>query len=121
MTSLSEEVQVRCSFDGCDASIVDRVVLALVDQMCAEVDIDIALLDALEFPLGECLVALHEFDVRSVTVRLDGQILHTEIELAHPLPDGGLQLGESTDVVESFFEVRPSSDTASVSLVGRLG
>lgn len=111
----------RCSFDGCSESIISRVVLALVDQLCADADVDIALLDALEFPLGETLSALHGYGVVAVDVRIAANDLQVEIQLATAVPEPDAMLGDAAEAVRSFFDVRAAHDASHVSIVGTLG
>ncbi len=113
--------RASCRFDRCSESIISRVVLALVDQLCADADIDITLLDALDYPLGETLAALHEFDVLGVTVGVSGGELHVDIELSRAVSNPFDLLGDATASVASFFDIRSSADSSIVALVGDLG
>ena len=117
----SDRSKATCKFNRCSESIVGRVVMALVDQLCADADIDIALLDALEYPLGESVAALHRFEIRSATVHVESDELTVDIELAEPVPAVEVLLGDAGVVVESFFEVRRTADALGVALIGSWG
>lgn len=110
-----------CSFDGCSTSIIERVVMAAVDQLCAHADISVELLDALEFPLGEALGAVAEFGVVRVGIEVDAGRLAVTIELRTMSHDPSAVLGDAAGVVSSFFEVRPLTGSTGLSLSGELG
>lgn len=111
---------VRCRFDGCDASIVSRVVMAAVDQLAATADADIALLDALDYPLGETLAALDPNGVNAVDVEVVDDRLQLAVHLAQPPPESELPLGDAKGVIESFFDIEYPIGRSTVSIHGSL-
>lgn len=119
--TVSGQSTASCSFEDCSSSMIARVVTALVDQLCADADIDIALLDALDYPLGETLSALHRFGVAGATVTVSLDELYVEIELSNAVSDAVEFLGTVDAVVGSFFDVMTADEAARVTLVGNLG
>ncbi|MGA9277028.1 hypothetical protein [Ilumatobacter sp.] len=114
---------VRCDFDGCDSSMIFRVLLAVVDQLCADGDVDLAALESLDIPLEDCIDALHHRGVQAAVVTSRGNLLVIELRLetGAGLADDGASLGDVSEIVESFFDVTISKDPASVRLAARLG
>lgn len=97
---------VRCDFDGCDSSMMFRVVLAVVDQLGADADIDLAVLESLDVPLEDCISALTPRGVEAASVRMGDESLTIEMWLV--AVDDILDtapLGDVTELVESFFDV----------------
>ena len=109
---------VRCRFDDCDRITLFRVVMATVDQLCASTNISLALLESLEVPLGEALVALHPFGVDSVLVSVEEGSLHLTIELRDPTGPERSTLFDDDSLIEAFFEV--GGGPSDVELVGSL-
>ena len=109
-----------CSFESCEPSIVERVVVAAVDQLCAQSDIDIALLEALEHPLGESLAALSAFEITRVDIEVDAMVLRVTVHVESDVPEPGVALGDAAVDVESFFEVRSIDDGRGLTLSGSL-
>lgn len=113
---------VRCEFDRCSSSIVYRVVLAVVDQLGAEADADLARLEALDVPLEDSVVALsvREIESAAVTLRADRLVIDLHLRFGDGLMDTA-PLGEVTEIVESFFDVETTDVPPRVRLSARLG
>ncbi|WP_040495053.1 hypothetical protein [Ilumatobacter nonamiensis] len=113
---------VRCDFDGCESSMMFRVVLAVVDQLGAEADLDLAILESLDVPLEDCIAALSPRQIEEVTVRMDGEVLDVELRLqdAEGILDAA-PLGEVTELVESFFDVTFAEQAPHVHLSASVG
>lgn len=107
-------------FERCDVSLVSRAVMAAVDQVVAEEDVEIALLEALDYPLGETFEALGSSGIETVDLAIGGGVIRVVVGLATPVSDVGRVLGEHLDVVSSFFEVTAKSEPACVELSGSL-
>jgi len=111
---------VICRFDDCSESIVQRVVLATVDQMCGEADVSVDFLTAIEYPLEESISAVAPFGITEIRVSLDERRLVVSITATDPMPSAGPPLGDSNDVITSFFEIHTSEQTNVVKLSGPL-
>lgn len=101
--------------------MIERVVMAAVEQLCAHADVTVELLDALEYPLGETLSAVAELGVAGVDVEVDDGRLILAIRLRTILHEPLTALGESADLVTAFFEVGALDGSAGLSLAGTLG
>ena len=112
--------RVSCTFESCEPSVVERVVGAAVDQLCAENDIDIALLDALEHPLGESLSALAPFGIARVDIEVTSSTLRLDVHLESDIADPVASLGDTAEVVLSFFDLKPLDRSREISLLGSL-
>ena len=113
-------LSVSCDFRNCDTSIVGRVLVATVDQLCADGDVAIDVLESIEFPLLEMVDALHEHVVSSVVVTFDGDRLGIRCRVDRPVVDAVDLLGASDDVIGSFFDVAVPDDPYTVVLTGSL-
>lgn len=97
--------------------------MAVVDQLSLRCDANIAILDALDFPLGESIEAFHHYGIESAHVRFDGSDLVVALSLSSRVADPIDLLGDSADVVSSFFAVGVAdntSDATTVVLTGSL-
>lgn len=114
---------VHCRFNGCAPSIVTRIVMAAVDQLAAEVDVDIVLLDALDYPLGEIFDSLDSHGIERVDASIvDGRLslviwLETRTDDVLASLD---EFGDFSDIVDSFFDVAATTDPPRVELTGML-
>ena len=111
---------IRFAFEHCDPSLISRAVMAAVDQVAAEEDVDIALLEALDYPLGETFEALRSYGIESVDIAIGEGVIRLIVGLATPVSDVHHILGENIDVVSSFFEVTARPAPACVELSGSL-
>lgn len=111
-------LEAACSFEDCSASIIERVVIATVDQLCAHTDIAIDLLDALEYPLGESVMAASAYGISRIAVQIVEGRLDVELHLQTTVPDARAALGDSVDVVTSFFDVHLLDGSAGLLLTG---
>lgn len=113
---------VRCDFDACGTSMVFRVVMAVVDQLCADADTDLQILEALDVPLEDALDALAPRGIEFAAVALNDDVLVIDVGLSvgDHLMDTSL-FGESSEMVESFFDVRGSDAPPRVRLTAMLG
>lgn len=113
---------VRCDFDACDTSMMLRVVMAVVDQLCADADTDLQMLESLDVPLEDAIDALSSRQIESATVALrDGSlVIEFGLRTGDHLMDTSL-FGESSELVESFFDVRGSDDPPRVRLTAMFG
>lgn len=118
--AVTEVTSVGFVFEQCDVSLISRAVMAAVDQVAAEEDVEIALLDALDYPLGETFEALRSYGIEAVDVEIGGGVIRLVVGLASPVPDVVWVLGENFDVVSSFFEVTAKSEPACIELSGSL-
>lgn len=113
---------VRFTFGTEDPSLVVRAVVAAIDQLCAQAEVDIALLESLELPIGETVVALVHRPIVAAGVGVADGRLAIDLEVAstasEPWPDGFL--GESGDLVASFFDITTSSAPPVLRLSGAL-
>lgn len=111
----------RCEFTALDAVTVYRLTTALIDQLSAQVDVDIDVLDALEFPLAEVVEALARWSaIEAVDVTLgDDTHLVVDFTCSGDLPAAPVLLGESRHVVTSFFDLS-ESDSGRLRLAGSL-
>lgn len=120
MNTSAEMGAALCSFESCEASVIEQVVLATVDQLCAQHDVDIALLDALEYPLGEGIAALAPFGIARVGVDIDGSDLRIVVALDSEVTNLISALGDEADIVLCFFDRSRLHGTRELALVGRL-
>lgn len=107
MSAMTDHAEVvRCDFDGCDSSMTFRVVLAVVDQLGADADIDLTILESLDLPLEDCIAALAPRGIETASVWMGDDVLTIEIQLqaVDDILDTA-PLGDMTDVVEAFFDV----------------
>lgn len=113
---------VRCDFDECGTSMTFRIVLAVVDQLCADADTDFTLLESLDLPLEDSIEELAPRSIEAASVTLSDDVLTIEFDLR--FGDGlmdTLPFGDSGEVVESFFAVHVSDDPPRVRLTATLG
>ena len=114
--------RVHLAFGRCDASIVTRAVVAASDQLCSTVDMSLDLLDALEYPLSECIGALHPSRIHRVTVSTHDHTLVVEFGMETSIGPRPVDvLGGAHDAVAAFFEITCASDATTLSLEGSLG
>lgn len=97
----------RCEFTALGAAMVHRLTTALVDQLSAQVDVDIGILDAIEHPLAEAVEALSRCgDIQAVDVSLSRELhLMLDFSCSSELPDTSALLGDSGNLVSSFFDL----------------
>lgn len=117
---MSSSHTVSCGFRNCEPSIASRVVVAIVDQLCAESDVGLDVLESLEFPLHEVVGALTNHALSSVTVSVEADTLTVRLGVARSITDEPHLLGDCDDVVRSFFAVEVSEDSSTVALTGSL-
>ncbi|MEP1125760.1 MAG: hypothetical protein ABJH68_17915 [Ilumatobacter sp.] len=110
-----------CAFEACPASMIERVVVAAVEQLCAHDDVTVELLEALEFPLGEALVAAAGLGITKVDLDVSAGRLHVEVHLLVPPESPSVVLGDAADVVSAFFDVAALTESSGLSLTGPLG
>lgn len=98
-----------------------RVLLAVVDQLCADTDADLSLLESLAIPLEDSVDALtpREIDAASVTLHDDVLVVDFHLRRGDGLLDTA-PFGETSEVVESFFDVHVSDDPPLVRLAVNL-
>lgn len=102
---------VSFTFRGCDSATVVRSVVAATDHLCALEDITLSLLEAIEIPVGESLVALDRRCVEAAEVSVSDGRLRLVVRVRHDGADSLIDLlGDSSDVVTSFFDVSQLSD-----------
>ncbi len=107
---------ISFEFGECDEGLIARAVMAGIDQLCAEADTDIDVLDAVEFPIQETFAILCEYGVDAVEIGIDGTSqLSVEVRL-RSIPRR--HLGDFNDVVEAFFDVVVETSPPRVALVG---
>lgn len=112
---------VHFSFGNCDETIISRAIVAATDQLCSMIDMSLDLLDALEYPLRECVAAIHRHGIARATVGTHDQTLRLEIGLHGPISGDLVDVfGDAYDVVASFFEITSGSDGTSLLLEGSL-
>lgn len=115
------DVVVRCTFEGCEPALTMRVLMATIDNLVAHADPSVDVLDSIEFPIGESVIALHPFGVASAGVEVRDDRLDVAFELRSPLRSSTESvLGDSSDVVHAFFEVERQDDPPRIRLIGRL-
>lgn len=97
---------VRFGFGECEPTLVTRSVVAAVDHLCAVGDIELALLDALEVPIAESLLALHANGIEAIVVKVDGDVLTVQIATRRPSRgESSAVFGAASDLIEPFFDV----------------
>lgn len=110
---------VRCRFDGCDAPTVARVVLAVVDQVAAAADADMAVLEALDYPLTDGIASLSECGIDTIEVRGSDGAVRIDVYVDRVPQDVVGALGDAQDAVETFFDVT-FPEASVVRMVGSL-
>jgi len=112
---------VRCDFDRCDSSMIFRVLLAVVDQLCADIDTDLAMLESLDVPLAEAIDALHPRGVEEASVSASVERIVIDLRLRDGV--GFLDtapFGDAGEIVESFFDIDVFEVPPSVRLTAML-
>lgn len=105
MSERSGDPVVRCRFDNCDASTILEVTLAVVDQVGAAVDADIAVLEALDYPLSDGIEALFEHDIEMIEVSEVSGVVRVDVHVGRPPTDFRGAFGDAQDAIETFFDV----------------
>lgn len=100
--------------------MVERVVVAAVEQLCGHDDITVELLDALEFPLAEALGAVADLGVTQVELDVAAGRLHVAIHLHTQPPSPSAVFGDAAGVVSAFFDVAALTGSTGLSLTGPL-
>lgn|GEM_PF-2470781 len=112
---------VAFTFGACDPSVVIRSVVAAVDHLCGDADVNIGLLDALEVPLAETLLALYPAGIIRTEVAIEDDTLVVGIWCRDALTvEPAELLGVERELVESFFVVEHTGESNSVALTGSL-
>lgn len=120
MSAVADDTAVRFRFGNCNASIVVRTIVAAADHLCGAANISIALLDALEVPLAESLLALSDSSIESVVVEVDEHLV-LDVRVRRHLPEDLSDIfDEAEEIIESFFVVERRSDARGVTFTGSL-
>jgi len=96
---------VRCRFDNCSSLTIARIVVAVVDQVAAEADADMALLEALDDPISVGFEALERTDIDTVEVSVVDDSLLIDIDITRDIADIESVFGNATDDVDTFFDI----------------
>lgn len=117
---------INCEFFGADPDLVASVSCGLIDQICAHVDVEAALLAAIEVPVLDVVEALsRRGPVTAVAVTVDpDRTLVVEFQAAglDDLGDPTVAdvLGGTAELVTSFFDVDIHRDSGRIRLRGDL-